>query len=130
MQKRSITMLGTALTALTMIGLARPIASAQAQTPQQYVVVYGEFRPDRFSIQQGTQILLYLTHLANQSAGVVNFASYTEIQRANFFSLIELWQDAATYTAFLNSSNTQKALGELQPFLIAPLDERDGNLVE
>jgi quinol monooxygenase YgiN len=121
------------LTGATLAGLAAlsPTPSAQAQTaPQQYVVVYGEFKPNPNAVRQGTHTLEYLTRLARQSSGIVHFASYTEIERPNFFSLIEIWQDSASFTAFENASDTQKALGDLQPDLIAPLDERDGNLVE
>jgi quinol monooxygenase YgiN len=132
MQRRSKILFGAALAAFTMAGTLIPIQPARAQTPSQYqyVVVYGEFRPDANAIHEGTRTLDYLTRLARQSSGVVHFASYAEIGRPNFFSLIEIWQSAAAYTAFENASNTQKTLGNLQPYLIAPLDERDGNLVE
>jgi quinol monooxygenase YgiN len=131
MRDRSNTMAGVALMALTVTGAMLPAASARAQpAQQQYVVVYGEFRPDPGSIEHGKETLEFLTRLARQSSGMISFASYTEIQRPNFFSLIEVWRDSASYTAFQNASNTQKTLQNLQPYLIAPLDERDGNLVE
>jgi quinol monooxygenase YgiN len=132
MKNRTSILSGAALAGLTALAAALPAGPAQAQTatPQQYVVFYGEFKPDSYSIREGTRTLEYLTHLAHQSTGVVHYASYAEIGRPNFFSLIEIWQNDADYTAFQNASNTQKALGELQPYLIAPLDERDGNLVE
>jgi quinol monooxygenase YgiN len=120
------------LTGAAMAGLAAllPAPSARAQTPpHQYVVVYGEFKPNTNAIHEGTRTLEFLTRLAHQSGGVMHFASYTEIGRPNLSSLVEVWQDSASFTAFQSASNTQKALGELQPYLIAPLDERDGNLV-
>ncbi len=91
---------------------------------------YGEFKPNAYAINEGTRTLDFLTQLAHRSPGVVHFASYAEIGRPNFFSLIEVWKDNASFTAFQNASNTQKVLGELKPYLIAPLDERDGTLVE
>jgi quinol monooxygenase YgiN len=129
MQHRWSILSGAAMAAL---GALLPTQYAHAQTPpqQQYVVFYGEFKPDPYAIGEGTRTLEYLTRLAHQSAGVVHFASYAEIGRPNFFSLIEIWQSSASYTAFENASNTQKVLGDLQPYLIAPLDERDGNLIE
>jgi quinol monooxygenase YgiN len=120
------------LTGAAMAGLAAllPAPPAQAQTPpQQYVVIYGEFKPNPYAIREGTRTLEHLARLAHQSSGVVHFASYAEIGRPNLFSLIEVWKDNASLTAFQKASNTQKALGELTPNLIAPLDERDGNLV-
>jgi quinol monooxygenase YgiN len=131
MRIRSNTIPGLALVTLTAIGAMLPGASARAQpAQQQYVVVYGEFKPDPRSIAQGKETLEFLTRLARQSSGMISFASYTEIQRPNRFSLIEVWQDNASFTAFQNASNTQKTLQNLQSYLIAPLDERDGNLVE
>lgn len=132
MHYRTNLLLSAALAGLATLAMALPLRPAQAQTAstQQYVVFYGEFKPDSYSIREGTRTLEYLTHLAHHSAGVVHYASYAEIGRPNFFSLIEIWQSAADFTAFQKASNTQKTLGELQPYLIAPLDERDGNLVE
>ena len=129
MHHRWNTLAGAAVAALAAL---LPAQYAKAQTPpqQQYVAFYGEFKPDPNAIRQGTRTLEYLTRLAHQSAGVVHYASYAEIGRPNFFALIEIWQDNASYTAFQGASNTQRALGELQPYLIAPLDERDGNLIE
>ena len=128
MQYRWSTLTGAAMAALTAL---LPVPSAQAQTPpQQYVIFYGEFKPNPYAIHEGTRTLEYLTRLARQSSGVVHFASYAEIGRPNFFSLIEIWKDSASFTAFKNASNTQKVLGELKPYLIAPLDERDGTLIE
>jgi quinol monooxygenase YgiN len=132
MKNRMNVLLGTAvLSACTMIGTSLPIASAQAQASAlQYVVVYGEFRPDPYSILQGERQLEFLTDLARKAPGSISFATYTEIGRGNFFSFIEVWKDSASYTAFQNATNTQKALADLTPYEIAPLDERDGNLVE
>jgi quinol monooxygenase YgiN len=131
MKYRMKTLLGTALLACTMVGTLLPAGSARAQaSAQQYVVVYGEFRPDPFSIGQGARQLEFLSDLARKSTGSISFATYTQTDRHNFFSFIELWQDTASYTAFLNATNTQKALANLKPYLIAPLDERDGTLIE
>ena len=63
-------------------------------------------------------------------AGAVRFASYAGMQRSNFFSLIEIWRDNASYTALQNASDRRKTPRNPQPYLIASLDERDGNLVE
>ena len=131
MKNRLNILLGTAVAACTMVGTMLPVASARAQaSTQQYVVVYGEFRPDRYSIIQGGRQLEFLTDLARKSKGSISFATYTESGRDNFFSFIEVWKDSASYTAFQSASNTQKVLADLKAFEIAPLDERDGNLVE
>ena len=129
MQHRWSTLTGAAMTALATFASA-PSAQAQSPTPKQYVVIYGEFKPTAYAIQEGTRTLESLTRLAHQSAGILHFASYAQIDRPNLFSLIEVWRDGASFTAFQSASNTQQVLGQLKTYLIAPLDERDGNLVQ
>ncbi len=109
---------------------AAQLASSQAQTPAspQYVVTYGELAPDVQAQQSGSYLLAELTRLA-KSSGAQYFSVNTEIDRPNFFTLVEIWQTAAEYSAFTSASNVQKTLQYLQPLLLAPLDERDGNLV-
>jgi quinol monooxygenase YgiN len=117
--------LGCALT------VTAPRGSTHAQPVQtQYVVVYGEIAPSGRAIRQAQSLLNYLSDLAKQTNGAILFSVNTEVERPNFFSLVEIWQDAATYAAFTSASGTQQVLQQLQPLLIAPLDERDGNLVE
>ena len=129
MQHQWSLLTGAAMTALA-TWLPVPSARAQTPTPQQYVVIYGEFKPNPYAIREGTRTLESLTRLAYQSAGVMHFASYAQIDRPNLFSLIEIWRDGASSTAFQSASNTQQVLDQLQSYLIAPLDERDGNLVQ
>ena len=68
--------------------------------------------------------------MAAFAAGALRFDVDKEVQRSNFYVLIETWNDQATYTAFLSSSITQASFAQLAPFLIAPLDERDGTLIQ
>ncbi len=84
MQHRWSILTGAAMAALAALPPAQYV-QAQTQSPQQYVVFYGEFKPDPYSISEGTRTLDYLTRLAHQSTGVVHFASYAEIGRPNFF---------------------------------------------
>ena len=108
-----------------------PRGSTYAQPVQtQYVVVYGEVAPSGRAIRQAQSLLNYLAELAKQANGSILFSVNTEVERPNFFSLVEIWQDATTYAAFTSASGTQQVVQQLQPLLIAPLDERDGNLVE
>jgi hypothetical protein len=53
-----------------------------------------------------------------------------QVDRRNFFARFEIWTSAQTYAAYKNSSTTQAILAQLAPLLEAPLDERDGNLLE
>lgn len=104
-------------------------APVEAQTDnRQYIVVYVEFLPA--AATKGEQKLEQLAGLAHSSTGLVSFYVNQEIGRPNFYSLVEIWNDASAYQNFLASGRTQALLGAIQPLLEAPLDERPGNLVE
>lgn len=106
-----------------------PAAKAQAAAQQQYAVVYGELAPNFTARRDGALLLGRLTQVAQTYAGFQQFTVNQEIGRPNFFTLIVIWRDAASYAAFTTASSTQEVLSYLQPLLLAPLDERDGNLV-
>lgn len=109
---------------------AAPFAAAPAQTAAtpQYVVTYGELAQTANAKQVGASLLAELTRLALND-GAQFFAVSTQIGRPSHFTLIEVWRDAASYAAFTGEGGVQQVFRELQPLLIAPLDERDGNLV-
>jgi quinol monooxygenase YgiN len=95
---------------------------------QQYVVVYVELRPD--SRAQGERLLDQLASNARSSPGALRFDVDQEVQRSNFYVLIETWDNTTDYQNFANSAKTQALLTQLSSFLIAPLDERDGTLIQ
>jgi quinol monooxygenase YgiN len=94
---------------------------------QQYVVVYIELAPG--SEAHGERLLDQLATVAF-TAGALRFDVDKEVQRPNFFVLIETWSNQATYTAFKNSSLTQTLFAQLAQHQIAPPDERDGTLIQ
>lgn len=104
-------------------------SSAWAQpVPQQYVVIYVEFKPS--DTKAGSRVLADLASNGLNSAGIIRFDVLQQVDRPNFFALFEIWTSAQTYAAYKNSSTTQAILTQLAPLLEAPLDERDGNLLE
>ncbi|MGH7044976.1 MAG: putative quinol monooxygenase [Stellaceae bacterium] len=109
-------------------GLFTGPALAQASQQQQYVVVYVEFLPA--AAHQGGNKLNQLALLAHSSAGLVSFNVNQQLQRPNFYSLVEIWKDATAYQNFSSSADTQTLLNAIQPLLEAPFDYRPGNLVE
>jgi quinol monooxygenase YgiN len=113
------------LLALVLVTCAAPQA-ARADI-QQYVVVYVEIAPG--SEAAGERILDQLATVAF-TAGALRFDVDKEVQRSNFFVLIETWSNTAAFQAFQASSITQTLLTQLAPLLIAPLDERDGTLIQ
>ena len=104
-------------------------SSAWAQpAQQQYVVIYVEFKPS--DTKAGSRVLADLASHGLNSAGFIRFDVLQQVDRPNFFALFEIWTSAQTYAAYKNSSTTQAILTQLAPLLEAPLDERDGNLLE
>jgi len=113
------------LLALLLVTCAAPqLARADVQ---QYVVVYIELAPG--SQASGERILDQLAQVAF-TAGAVRFDVDKEVQRSNCYVLIETWNNQAAYSAFQSSSITQALFAQLAPFQIAPLDERDGTLIQ
>ena len=100
---------------------------AWAQDERQYVVVYVEFKPAQ--VQRGERVLQELAAVARKSPGFVNFTVLDEIERANRFTLFELWASTQAFEDFTSSPRTQVLLQVLQPLLAAPLDQRPGNLI-
>jgi len=94
---------------------------------QQYVVVYIELAPG--SEASGERILDGLAQVAF-TAGALRFDVDKEVQRSNFYVLIETWSNQATYDAFLNSNTAQELFTQLAQVQIAPSDERDGTLIQ
>ena len=95
---------------------------------QQYVVVYVEFQPDLRA--HGATLLGQLAALGSASPGVVSFSANSQIDRANFYVLVEIWQNATAYQNFITSPATTALISQIEPFLEAPFDERDGVLIK
>lgn len=109
---------------LVLVGVA---GASWAQDPQQYVVIYLEFQPNDAS--RGNTLLNNLAFDSLKSPGVINFSAARQIDRANKFTLVERWSDAASYQAYKASSTWTTFVASIGPLLAAPLDERPGNLL-
>jgi quinol monooxygenase YgiN len=114
------------LLGLATLAFAAP-GSARADQ-QQFVVVYVEFQPDLRP--HGAKLLEQLAALGRASPGVISFSANSEIERANFSVLIETWQSATAYQNFKTSAAATALINQIQPFLEAPFDERDGVLIK
>ena len=113
---------------LLLAALSSFAGTAMAQgEPQQFVVVYVEFKPA--DTRAGSEVLEELASLAEDSSGVIRFDMLQQTDRPNFFALFEVWSNAQTFADFQNSSATQAILTQLTPLLEAPLDQRPGNLL-
>ena len=116
-----------AVAACTLMPTACALAQSSTAT-QQFVITYGELAPNDGARLAAVPQLDHLVRLASQN-GALYFTVNWEIERPEFFSIIQIWRDIAAYSAFTSSSNVQQTFSNLQPSLIAPLDERDGNLI-
>jgi quinol monooxygenase YgiN len=102
--------------------------AAWAQVDQtQYAVVYVEFKPA--DARAGRRVLEDLAAHALAS-GATRFDVLQQVDRPNFFALFEIWDTGDLYAAFKALPATQTVVDELTPLLDAPLDERDGALLE
>src|SRR5215510_16474544 len=126
MEERHMTDRRWSFVFLLVAGLSIFASSAWAQ--QQYAVIYVEFKPS--DTKAGSRVLADLAAQGLNSAGVIRFDVLQQVDRPNFFALFEIWTSAQTYAAYKGSSATQALLTQLAPLLEAPLDERDGNLLE
>jgi quinol monooxygenase YgiN len=94
---------------------------------EQFVVTYVEFLPAKQD--RGEELLERLAALGRRN-GAISFTANEEIQRPNFFVLLEIWANANARQAFENLGQTQTLLGRIQPLLEVPFDERPGTLIE
>ena len=102
-------------------------AGGPARADTEFVVTYVEFLPA--DEDRGEELLEQLARLGRGN-GAISFTANQEIQRPNFFVLLEIWQNANARQAFENLSQTQALLNQIQRLLEAPLDIRPGTLIE
>jgi quinol monooxygenase YgiN len=118
------------LFALAVLGFA---AHGPARADQeQFVVTYVEFLPREFLPAErdiGGELLEQLAALGRRQ-GAISFTVNQEIQRPNFFVLLEIWMNAGARAAFEDLPQTKALLAQIQPLLEVPFDERPGTLIE
>jgi quinol monooxygenase YgiN len=115
-------------TAVAVLGFAG-VAKAEPSVSQDVVLVYGELAPTSDAERDGRAVLKKLTNLATTKFGARYFSGGFEIGRPNRFILTEIWSDGGSYTAFTGAGAAQQLITQLQPLLIAPLDDRHGTFV-
>ena len=98
---------------------------ARADT-QQFAVTYVEFLPAKQ--ERGEELVEQLAALARRN-GAISFTANEEIQRPNFFVLLEIWNNAAARQIFEDLPQTQALLARITALLEAPLDVRPGTLI-
>ena len=104
-------------------------AGDQSPPPLQFVVTYGEIAPQPVALFAAKLLLDHLTMIARHRFGADIFTVNQAVDRSNLFTLTEVWPSATAYAAYTGSDDVRRTLEELRLTLVAPLDERDGNLV-
>jgi quinol monooxygenase YgiN len=99
---------------------------ARADT-QQFAVTYVEFLPAKQ--ERGEELVEQLAALGRRN-GAISFTANEEIQRPNFFVLLEIWNNATARQTFEDLPQTQALLARITALLEAPLDLRLGILIE
>ena len=89
-------------------------------------MVYVEFLPAKQ--ERGEELVEQLAALGRRN-GAISFTANEEIQRPNFFVLLEVWQNANARQVFEKRAQTQALLARIQPLLEVPFDERPGTLI-
>lgn len=115
-------------TAAAVVGFAG-VAKAEPSVSQDVVLVYGELAPTSDAERDGRAVLKKLTNLATAKFGARYLSGGFEIGRPNRFILTGIWSDGGSYTAFTGAGVAQQLITQLQPLLIAPLDERHGTFI-
>ena len=94
---------------------------------EQFVVTYVEFLPAKED--RGGELLERLAALGRRS-GAISFTANQEIQRPNFFVLLEIWPDATSRQNVEDQAQIQRLLDRINRLLEVPFDERPGTLIE
>jgi quinol monooxygenase YgiN len=69
-------------------------------------------------------MLTKLAEASRQEAGNVRFDVLQHAMRANHFTVVEGWRDAAALEAHVNAPHTKQYRDEVLPLTGSPLDER------
>ena len=112
---------------LALAVLAFPAHGPGQVNLEQFVVTYVEFLPAKQD--RGEELVEQLAALGRRN-GAISFTANEEIQRPNFFVLLEVWMNANARQVFENLAQTQALLARIQPLLEVPFDERPGTLIE
>jgi quinol monooxygenase YgiN len=109
--------------AMAMTPLApMPQASAQEVDSMAYMVTYVEVMPA--STGQTATLLKQLAAASRQDAGFLRFEILQRTAPSNQFVILEAWRDQAALDAHTAAVHAKEFRDKVQPFLIAPVDDR------
>ena len=99
------------------------IAHAQdANDPAVYMVTYLDVTPA--SRAADAALLRQLAAASRKDAGVVRYEVFQRGAPSNQFAIIEIWKDQQSYDAHAASAHVKTFRQQIEPHLVAPIDER------
>jgi quinol monooxygenase YgiN len=104
-------------------GLATmPIAMAQAQDTNAFIVTYIEVAPA--AKDQAATLMRELAGVSRKEAGAARFEILQRVDRPHHFAILEVWKDQSAQAAHAGAPHTKAFRDKLQPIASAPYDER------
>jgi quinol monooxygenase YgiN len=79
---------------------------------------------------EGETLLRQFALESRRDPGCVSFQVLQEPQRHNHFTLVQIWDNEASFLAHEAAAHTRATRAKLQPILAAPLDQRLHSLLE
>src|SRR5205823_2686305 len=93
-----------------------------APDPTVYVVTYIEVAPA--TRDADATALRQLMTASRKEAGVIRYEAFQRNAPSNQFTVIEAWKDQQAYDAHAGSAPVKAFRQQIEPHLIAPIDER------
>jgi len=116
-------LLSRILFALLLLPLTMIEAGAQdAADSTVYVITYIDVAPASRDADAG--LLRQLVAASRKEPGVIRYEAFQRSVPSNQFTIVEIWKDQQSYDAHAASAQVKSFRQQIEPHLIAPIDER------
>ncbi len=110
------------LFAVALLPLSSMTHAQDAGDPTVYMVSYIDVTPS--ARDSGTTLMRQHAAASRQEAGIVRYEAFQRSAPSNQFAVIEIWKDQQSYDAHAASAHLKTFRQQIEPLLIAPIDER------
>jgi len=110
------------LLVLVGVALAAPALAQHGAAKQLYVVTYVDVFPN--GAAETNKLLQQFASDSRKDPGSVRFEVLRDVERANHFTIVEVWQNRQAYDAHLALDHTKQFRDKIQQYLGSPFDER------
>ncbi len=110
------------LFAVALLPLSSMTHAQDAGDPTVYMVSYIDVTSSARG--SGTTLMRQLAAASRQEAGIVRYEAFQRSAPSNQFAVIEIWKDQQSYDAHAASAHLKTFRQQIEPLLIAPIDER------